>query len=216
MRYGEAMPGTRGEYRKSAERRRQIVAAAFDVFARSGYAATSINEIARAVGMSATAVVHQFPGGKLALLRAVLEQRDERARAALTGLRGRAFLAATVGITREQVGLRGAVQLHTVLAAEATDPDHPAHEHFRERMDLILSGVTRAFDDVRSEGGLRDGVDPRHAAMSVIATLTGLELLWLNDFEVDLPGEMRRRLDGFLVEPLSDAELNAPRAVVRT
>jgi AcrR family transcriptional regulator len=205
------MAGPRGEYRKSAERRAQILEAALAVFARSGYTGSSVNEIARQVGMTQTGVLHHFTGGKLALLRAVLEQRDVRAEEVLAGRTGRQFLAGLVRISENQAGQRGVVQLYTVLSAEATTPDHPAHGYFRERFDRILAAVTDAFAQVAAEGGLRSGHDPRRAAVAVVAATEGLELLWLNDLDVDMAADIRRLIDSFLVEPLP-ADTAAPEA----
>ncbi|WP_353816521.1 TetR/AcrR family transcriptional regulator [Agromyces sp. SYSU T00266] len=196
------MAGPRGEYRKSAERREQILDAAFAVFAKGGYSASSVNEIAKAVGMTQTGVLHHFAGGKLALLRAVLEQRDARAEVSLEGLHGRDFLAGLVAISQAQAEQRGVVQLYTILSAEATDPDHPARPYFTERFRRIADAVTLAFEEIGDTGGLRNGVDPRRAALSTLATTEGLELLWLNDFEVDMAEDIRQHLSGFLVEPL--------------
>lgn len=196
------MAGPRGEYRKSAERRAQILDAAFTVFAKSGYTASSVNEIARTVGITQTGVLHHFAGGKIALLRAVLEQRDARAQGVLEARRGRDFLLGLVEISRAQASQRGVVQLYRNLSAEAVDPDHPAHEYFHARLERIADAVTQAFAEVREDGGLRERVDPRTAALRTIAMTEGLELLWLNGFDVDMADDIRDFIDGFLVDPL--------------
>ncbi|MGN8027226.1 TetR/AcrR family transcriptional regulator [Microbacterium sp. 22242] len=196
------MAGPRGEYRKSADRRAQIIEAAFDVFSRGGYTATSVNEIARTVGMTQTGLLHHFAGGKLALLEAVLDSRDQKAESTLQGRTGRDFLAGLVDISRAQAGQRGAVQLYTILSAEATDPAHPAHDHFRERFQRIADAVTAALEETRESGGLRADVDPRKAALSILAMTEGLELLWLNGFDVDMAEDVRRFIGAYLVQPL--------------
>ena len=196
------MAGPRGEYRKSAERRAQILDAAHQVFARSGYSGTSVNEIARTVGMTQTGVLHHFAGGKIALLRAVLERRDTTAEDLLAGREGRDFLAGLVEISRRQADQRGMVQLYTVLGAEATDPDHPAHDYFTERFTRIAAAVTEAFAAVGAAGGLRAGVDPRKAALSTLSATEGLELLWLNGLDVDMAEDIRQHISGFLTAPL--------------
>ncbi|WP_181397203.1 TetR/AcrR family transcriptional regulator [Cryobacterium arcticum] len=195
------MAGPRGEYSKSVERRAEILEAAFTTFAKSGYTASSVNEIARSVGMTQTGVVHHF-AGKLALLQAVLEQRDTRAELLLDGRRGRDFLASLVEISRTQESLRGVVQLYTILSAEATDPDHPAHDYFVARFERIAAAVTLAFEEVGAADGLRDGVDPRRAALLTLATTEGLELLWLNSLEVDMAEDIRRLINSLLIEPI--------------
>ncbi|WP_432512091.1 TetR/AcrR family transcriptional regulator [Kineococcus sp. SYSU DK001] len=196
------MAGPRGEYRKSAERRSQILEAAFAVFARSGYTSSSVSEIARAVGMTQTGVLHHFSGGKIALLRAVLERRDARAEQLLAGRSGRDVLTGLLEISRTQVVQRGAVQLYTVLAAEATDPDHPAHDYFAKRFERIADAVTAALAEVDAAGGLREGVDPRRATMHLLALTEGLQLLWLNGLDVDLVGDVHRYLNTLLRTPL--------------
>jgi AcrR family transcriptional regulator len=196
------MAGPRGEYRKSAERRAQILDAAFDVFSRNGYTATSVNEIARVVGISQTGVIHHFAGGKIALLRAVLERRDAAAVSVLAGRTGRDFLRGLVEISRTQRDQRGVVQLYTILAAEATDPEHPARAYFVERFRAIADGVAEAYEQVRAEGGLREGVDPRRAALSSLASIEGLQLLWLDGLDVDIAEDSRRTINSFLVDPI--------------
>ncbi|GAA4157065.1 TetR/AcrR family transcriptional regulator [Leifsonia shinshuensis] len=196
------MAGPRGEYRKSADRRAQIIEAAFDVFSRGGYTATSVNEIARAVGMTQTGLLHHFAGGKLALLEAVLDSRDKKAENTLEGRTGRDFLAGLIEISRAQAGQRGVVQLYTILSAEATDPEHPAHDHFRERFERIADAVTAALEETRDAGGLRADVDPRTAALSILAMTEGLELLWLNGFDVDMAEDVRRFIGTYLIDPL--------------
>ena len=196
------MAGARGEYRKSAQRRQEILDAAFEVFSKNGYTASSVNEIARAVGITQTGVLHHFSGGKIALLRAVLEQRDARAESTLDQRTGREFLRGLVEISRAQAAQRGVVQLYRNLSAEAVDPDHPAHEYFHARLTRIADAVTSAYAAVADDGGLRAGVDPHVAALRTIAMTEGLELLWLNGFEIDMAGDIRSFIDDYLVDPL--------------
>ncbi len=196
------MAGPRGEYRKSAQRREQILDAAFEVFSRSGYTAGSVSEIARQVGLSQTAVMHHFAGGKIALLRGVLERRDSVAVDLLKGLRGREFLAELVDISRRQTQQRGVVQLYRILSTEATDPAHPAHAYFRERSHYIADEVAQAFAQAQQDGDLKEGVDPRVASLSTLAMTEGLEMLWLYGHDVDMAEDVRAFLSGFLTEPL--------------
>ncbi|WP_347038380.1 TetR/AcrR family transcriptional regulator [Glutamicibacter halophytocola] len=196
------MAGTRGTYRKTAQRREQILEAAFAIFAKNGYTASSVNEIARAVGITQTGVLHHFAGGKLALLTAVLQRRDALAEENLRGKTGREFLAALVEISRVQASQRGVVQLYRNLSTEAVDPEHPAHNYFRERLGRIIEAVTQAFSEVLAEDGLKPGIEPRAAALNTLAMTEGLEALWPQGLDVDMAEGIRWHINGFLAKPL--------------
>src|SRR3954452_9887942 len=63
------------------ERRRQVLEAAMRAFARSGYAGTSTDAVAREAGVSQPYVVRMF-GTKLDLFLAVFEQATDKIKAA--------------------------------------------------------------------------------------------------------------------------------------
>ncbi|UYQ77282.1 TetR/AcrR family transcriptional regulator [Glutamicibacter sp. JL.03c] len=196
------MTGTRGTYRKTAQRREQILDAAFTLFAKNGYTASSVNEIARMVGISQTGVLHHFAGGKLALLTAVLQQRDALAEEKLQGKTGRDFLAALVEISRVQAQQRGVVQLYRNLSTEAVDSTHPAHQYFHERLRRIADAVTQSYSEVLLQDGLLPGVEPRAAALNTLAMTEGLEALWLQGMDVDMAEGIRDYINGYLQRPL--------------
>ena len=77
-----------GRRSSSEHQRRRVVAVALDVFAVAGYAGTSTQQIARAVGFSQPYVVRLF-GSKLSLFCEVLDLAWDRTRASIeTGLAG--------------------------------------------------------------------------------------------------------------------------------
>lgn len=192
---------TRGRYKKSEERRQDILEAAFEVFRRSGYAASSLNDIAREVGMSQPGMMHHFDG-KLAMLQAVLERRDQLAVDRLAGRRGVDWLRGLVEIDEANRTQRGVVQLYTTLAAEAVTDDHPVKPYFSARFAEVVGTTARAFEEVREDGLLRPSLDPRAAAIRLISTTEGMQLLWLHGHEVDIAAEVRALIDSMLTRPL--------------
>lgn len=192
----------RGEYRKSAARRQQILEAAFAVFSEHGYTASSVSEIARRVGMTQTGVLHHFKGGKTALLQAVLERRDEHAQAIIAGKRGIEFLRALPEITTTQLDKRGMVQMYRMLSTEALNPEHPAHAHFQARQRVVLDGIERAFREAVEDGDAPADLDPHAAALSCLSMTEGLEVAWLTGFDVDMVADSRRHIQQFLTTPL--------------
>lgn len=196
------MAQRRGQYRKTAARREQVLDAALEVFAKSGYSAGSMNEIARMTGITQAGILHHFRGGKPELLRAVLERRDRVAQEILHGRRGLDFLQGLVEISRSQGLQPGIVQLYKVLSVEATDPEHPAHDYFQGRFRMILRELERAYEELAAEGLLRDGASPGRAAFDSIVAIEGIELLWLNGLEVDMADYSRRHMSQYLTVEL--------------
>lgn len=199
---GSIVEYRRGEYRKSAVRREQILEAAFTVFSELGYTASSVSEIARRVGMTQTGVLHHFKGGKVALLQAVLDRRDKHAQAIIADKRGIDFLRALPEITTTQLDRRGMVQMYRMLSTEALNPDHPAHEHFQSRQRVVASGLERAFREAIDNGDAPESIDPHQAALSCMAMTEGLEVMWLTGFDVDMVRDSRNHIQNFLTTPL--------------
>ncbi|WNM23774.1 TetR/AcrR family transcriptional regulator [Demequina capsici] len=196
------MAGQRGEYAKSARRREEILDAAFTVFSRSGFTGATVSEIAREVGMSQPGLLHHFDS-KLAMLEAVFERRDQSALDILSGRRDIEFLRGLVEISRRNHEKRDLIRLYTVIAAEATAPDHPAHAHFQRRFHRVLGGTQAAFEEAQRLGLLKEGVDPRAAALSSIAVTEGLQLMWLSGFdEIDMAKGAQIHMQQFLTVPL--------------
>ncbi|PXA70050.1 TetR/AcrR family transcriptional regulator [Cryobacterium arcticum] len=195
----------RGAYAKTAGRRREILEAGMDVFATNGFRSGSIREIAEVVGMSQAGLLHHF-SNKNELLAGVLELRDDRATeyvdtsapASIETIRGFVRL---IDYNAHQVP--GLVELHCVLSAEATSPEHPAHDYFVRRYDWVLSFLTAAFETMRADGQLAAGIDPASAARGMIAMSDGLQVQWLlNRDALDMAEEMRNYL-----RPLLTVEL---------
>jgi AcrR family transcriptional regulator len=115
---------------RRAERREQVLAAATRAFARAGFAATSLDDIAEAAGISRVLLYRHFES-KTDLYRAVLDRAVAR-------------LTAAVG-TRDYTY----ASIDALLGAAAEDPDgfrllfhHAAREpEFRQQMDRFQRGM---------------------------------------------------------------------------
>jgi AcrR family transcriptional regulator len=112
------------------QRREQLLAAATQAFARAGFAATSLDDIAEQAGISRVLLYRHFDS-KTDLYRAVLDRAIAR-------------LAAAVG-TRDYTD----ASIDALLGAAAEDPDgfrllfhHAAREpEFRQQMDRFRKGM---------------------------------------------------------------------------
>ena len=185
----ESVIGRRGEYAKSAVRRREILEAAVEVFSESGFRAGSLRDIASRVDLTLAGLLHHFPN-KNALLEAALEWRDAEAAAELGALVQRILDG------RELAGL------HSTLSGEAANKEHPAHEYFIARYRQVVTIAGTAFTQAAESGHLHDSVDPGAAARNLIALMDGLQIQWLLDDSVDMASDIRSFL-----QPLLSVEL---------
>jgi AcrR family transcriptional regulator len=192
----------RGNYAKTEIRRQEILKAAFEVFSTSGYRAGSLKDVADKVGLSQAGLLHHFPN-KEALLEAVLTLRDEESvvRTGALTAQGIQMLRGLVELTRYNTTIPGLVALYCILSAEATDPDHPAHDYFQRRYNWVRSTMTDAFAEMQTHGQLRPGVAPPAAARQLVALMDGLQVQWLLDNDsVNMPAEVVAFLEAITTE----------------
>ena len=81
---------------------------------------------------------------------------------------------------------RDLIRLYTTLGAEATDPAHPAHDHFRTRYADIRGYLTSGVEQARDTGALPPGPDAGEVAASLLAVMDGLQTQWLLDESFDM------------------------------
>lgn len=195
---------SRGPYAKTTRTRGAILDAALSVFAQNGYRSGSLKSVAEEVGMSEAGLLHHFPN-KSALLSAVLERRDDRARERFnfSATDGRLVLRSLVDNAEFNASSPGVVELFCTLSAEATTPDHPAHAYFLDRYATTVGLAREALENIRDADGLVAGVEPLSAARTMIALMDGLQIQWLMDRDsVDMAHELRLYLSSILTEEL--------------
>ena len=196
----------RGEYAKTGAKRMAILDAALEVFAESGYRSGSLRDVAGKVGMSEAGLLHHFPN-KSALLAAVLDRRDQHSLEFVhfDDEDGAVALRGLVELAVYNASVPGVVELYCVLSAEATAPDHPAHEYFVGRYDQTRANLGHAFETLERDGRLMAGVTPQGAAVATIAMMDGLQVQWLLDRDViDMAEELKGFLGAFVDVDFSD------------
>lgn len=153
----------------TADIRQEIQDAAEILFARKGYVATSLKEIANQVGVN-PAMVHYYFGSKLALLQHVLEQSLEPLAQAIAKMR-----------EEDQAPTAGIVELflHTfsehpdlpvLVAREVMLPGGVMQDHFLEYLAPRLGGsLPGMLQKEQREGRMRNDLDPAVAALSMLS-----------------------------------------------
>ncbi|MFC5748124.1 TetR/AcrR family transcriptional regulator [Actinomadura rugatobispora] len=155
-----------------ALRRRHILTTAMKVIAQEGYCGLTLRAFAGHCGMTAPGLLHYF-SGMPEILVAALRLRDESDRAELA-----AMLASTRTLREALdtvVGYNAArperARFYAVVQAEAIDPEHPAHDFFRERPTELARLLARSDTTAGDEALVRH----------VLAVLDGLQTHWLLD-----------------------------------
>ncbi|MBD0708164.1 MULTISPECIES: TetR/AcrR family transcriptional regulator [unclassified Streptomyces] len=193
-----------GGYAKGRARRAAIIQTAADHFARRGFQAVTVLDLAAACDISRAGLLRYFPD-KDALLQAVLEDRD---RADRDRFQPYVRLGGGLGVLRGMVDLAGhnelspgLIELFVRLSGEASDPAHPAHAYFADRYARIRGGTAHALRTAREAGHLREDVDPGEAAVRLTALMDGLQSQWLFDRSVDMARHVRTSVLALLTEP---------------
>lgn len=106
----------------------------------------------------------------------------------------------------------GLIELFARLSAEATTPDHPAHDYFVRRYDRIRSGTARALRAALRAGYLRADVDPDDVAIRLTALSDGLQSQWLLDNRLDMARHVRTAILDLMTDSGKDAFADAGAA----
>lgn len=194
----------RGEYAKTSARRHEILTAAVDVFSSAGFHKGSLRDVAERAGLSQAGLLHHFPS-KSHLVEAVLTWRDEQSQTRFGDPSdGVELLRALVDLVQyNQRETPQLVELFATLSAEATSPEHPAHDYFSRRYRTVIDYMRGGFERAAEDGHLRSGVDPASAARTLVALMDGLQVQWLYDRDsVDMAAEVRRYVASLLTVEL--------------
>lgn len=190
----------RGSYAKGQAKRQEIVDAALLVFGKSGYHSGSLREIAKRVNLTPAGLMHHF-AGKEELFTEVLRQRDAQVQAAAGDISENTLLEQVHNVVAYNQTTRGLTSLYTVISAEATDSEHPAHDEFARRYDQNATSTRDVLLDAQRDGIVRPDIDASHAARLIAAVMDGLQQQWLLDESVDMTAVFDEFVRGYFLEP---------------
>ncbi|MCT9819258.1 TetR/AcrR family transcriptional regulator [Microbacterium sp. W1N] len=190
-----------GGYRVGRERRARILEDAMALFARDGYTDTSLREIAAAVGVSKSTLLHHYPS-KEELLAAVLVERDARIAdtVPVTAVTAAGLLRELPsGAAANAAVAPGLIEVYAVLTCEAIPADHPAHDYFRQRYERTIDEFAGVFRAAQLDGALAADRDPEFEAIWLVALWDGLQYQWLYDSDaVDVAEHLTAHLADIL------------------
>jgi AcrR family transcriptional regulator len=182
----------RGSYVKGIAKREEILNTALDIVARSGYSRATLRQLARAVDLSLTGLLHYF-GTKEQLFIEILRRRDEVDQHGLERFTGSGEDASPPDLAQAVITLQchnadvpGLVQLYARFSSEATESDHPAHDYFRDRYQALRVQGAAVIRRQQAAGTLPAELDADRTAAIVFALLDGLQTQWMYDPGIDM------------------------------
>ncbi len=192
----------RGPYANAPIQREKILRGALEYFGLKGYWGSSMRDIADHVGMSQASMRYYF-GTKIELLTAVLGERDliTAEAAGRAEMESGSHLDGIVQIVIDNTKQPNIVRLFTILSAEATAEDHPAHEFFRARYERVSSSIAETLRSAAKAGETRPGINVDDAARLLLATMSGLQVQWLLDPHIDMAALFRDQMTHYLGRP---------------
>ena len=158
-----------------------VLRAAIELFNEQGYDATSMGDLARALGLTKSAIYHHVPSKEHLLERALDEALDE-----LTAALDR--VQADTAASPEQ-RLRAAVRASVVVLAEHLPAvtlllrvrgNTPAEERALARRRDIDHRLAEMVREAADGGAIRDDVDPLLASRLLFGTVNSMTE-WLRD-----------------------------------
>ncbi len=193
------MTAVQGLGRARAERRTpdRILDEALRAFGARGYGATSLDDLARNLGLTKQTILYWFPS-KEALLAAVIDRVADE----VTGRVGRALATAEPGFGRVEAvvraGFRMAARYPALLAVvrEAGRLGPPASTRLVERLGPLVDSAS-AWLEAEMDAGRMRRHDPRLLLLAAWSMVTGLsgdpEVLRTFGEEPTLAGLVHRR-----------------------
>lgn len=174
----KAAPATRAT--RSGDKRDRILEAAVKVFARSGFHATRVSEVAKAAGV-ADGTIYLYFDSKESLLVSLFEDRVEKLLAFMSEelpkkpdapARLRAVIDMQLGLLE---GERDLAEVITVILRQST---RLMKEFAAPRFTEYLDAIARIVSEGQASGAFRQDVSPHITARAVFGALDGITLTW--------------------------------------
>ncbi|MCI1901465.1 MAG: TetR/AcrR family transcriptional regulator [Bifidobacteriaceae bacterium] len=190
--------GVSRRYAKGEARRQEIIRIAMEVFAAVGYNKSSMLEISQKSGLTRAGLAHYFPT-KESLLTAVLKWRDSEDHKNFISTRDgsdpQGFFQGLLRLTAHNATIPGLIALYAILSAEASAPEHPAHDYFVHRYEHTVAMMETNLRAAADQGKLLKSLDPHAFAVRIVAVMDGLQIQWLlNPGHFDMVEHLRALL----------------------
>ncbi|MGM5068641.1 TetR/AcrR family transcriptional regulator [Rhodococcus qingshengii] len=181
----------RQPYPKGVAKKEEILRCAFERFANEGEKGVSLRTVAQDSGLSLAGLRHYFESKDhllIEMLRARDRSAEQRFDTAGSALDLGEFMAEAMAANALDPARS---RLYVMLSAAAMDPNHPAHQYFRQRFQLFKDFAIRHLVHGQENGTIPQATDPEFAAMALLAATDGIQIQWLIDPDIDMADHIR-------------------------
>ncbi|QPN47637.1 TetR/AcrR family transcriptional regulator [Priestia aryabhattai] len=167
---------------KGEMRRAALLDAATAVFAKDGYAAASMRDVAEIAGITTVGLLHHFPN-KVSLLQALLDRRDRRVTEKFAELEMAPTLANFLAFVRMSMNFSVQnlleCQASMMISVESLSEQHPAWAWYKEKFALTHAHAQAHLAALVEHGEVRKDIDAKALATEIFAVMDGLQIQWL-------------------------------------
>ena len=170
--------------------KRNLLAAALEVFSRKGYTATRVEDIAMQANVTTGAIYHHF-GGKSELYIALIEDSSAKANQLAQQVveEGgtpasilRRLLVRLFEFAEEDKEYRAVLELFLNMT-EISPEVALINQQILESRRLLAQFFSALIQDGIVEGEFHSRVSPEIAALTLVGFMNGMGLIWLQDSE---------------------------------
>jgi TetR/AcrR family fatty acid metabolism transcriptional regulator len=166
--------------RRTGDKRERILDAAVRVFAKKGFHATRVSEVAKAAGV-ADGTIYLYFQSKDELLVSLFEDRVEKLLAFMSEelpkeptakAKLRRVIELQLGLLE---GERDLAEVITVILRQST---RLMREYAAPKFGAYLDAIARVVSEGQKAGELRDDVSPHLVARAIFGALDGITMTW--------------------------------------
>lgn len=177
---------------RAARTRVEILEAAITLFARRGFLATTMAELAKAIRMTPGALYWHFPTKEDLLLAAIEELHERYLKEFMDLLSEQRKLTAREQLTRFMMRTGQFLRYHReygiffgMVAAESADANDRVAEALREKLTLYAMAAANMISYGQKKGEFRTDLEPLQTAHAMIGAYIGM-LVYQNLFRSTL------------------------------
>jgi TetR/AcrR family acrAB operon transcriptional repressor len=191
---------------EAAATRELLLNTALTVFGSKGYAATTLDDIAHAAGVTRGAIYWHF-GGKDELYNTLVRERFARASTVFESIFSqggsplqmlRQFMIRFLEYLEDDPAYRAVLEL-TIFKTEVGPDLARGMQEKQQANQAMIASIERLLHEAISEGEVKPNIDVATAALASMGFLSGITTLWLQTpFAFSLKARARDLVDTFL------------------